>query len=162
MPGKKKRKNGNKKGKVGELELAKFLTSLGLQSRRTQQYCGATGDASDVLCKALPDFHIESKRTEALRLYAAIDQARNDAHGKTPVVFHRMNHRPWVVIMEADLFIGLLKKAGLVTYERKDDSGASDLRESEPVVASGLLERTGDVAAEPRRAGGAGNSGSAN
>lgn len=126
MPTQKKRKNSKKKGSSGERELAHFLSSMGLKSRRTQQYCGATGDASDVLCEALPTFHIESKRTERFHLYDAVDQARVDAHGKVPVVFHRMNHRPWVIVMEADVFINLLKQHG-VTLSEAPPIGPSDL-----------------------------------
>ena len=41
--------NSRQKGKRGELELAQELRKLGAQGvRRTQQYCGRTGEAADL------------------------------------------------------------------------------------------------------------------
>ncbi len=50
----------------------------------------------------IPDVHIECKRTERLRLYEAIEQAIADAGEKVPVVAHRQNHKPWVVVVRLD------------------------------------------------------------
>ncbi len=89
------------KGKTGERELAKKLTELfGEECRRSQQYCGDAGD-SDVV--GLPGIHAECKRTESLRLWAALEQAAHDSKdGNIPMVFHRPNKRPWVVLMYLD------------------------------------------------------------
>lgn len=95
------------KGKRGENELANILKNHGYDARRGQQFCGANGDADVV---GLPGVHIEVKRTESLHLYPALEQAAADAReNETPVVFHRRNHKSWVVIMELEDFLELYK-----------------------------------------------------
>lgn len=97
--------NGNKKGKVGERELAAFLREYGYEARRGQQYAGG-GTSPDVVSD-LPDIHIEVKRVEAGNLYKWLEQAKRDAAGtgKTPVVFHRKNREDWVVVLDAHDFL---------------------------------------------------------
>ena len=95
------------KGKRGERELARFLTDRGFLARRGRQFSGSP-ESPDVVCEALAGFHIECKRTEKLSVYAAIDQANEDAGEKTPLVFHRRNRKPWLVIMNAGDFLELL------------------------------------------------------
>lgn len=96
-----------RKGAEGERELSRYLKEWGYDARRGQQYCGANGDA-DVI--GLDGYHIECKRVESLRLYDSLEQSRADAReGEVPVVFHRKNRKPWVVIMEADEFLRLLQ-----------------------------------------------------
>ena len=93
------------KGKRGERELANTLKEHGFDARRGQQFCGASGDA-DVI--GLPGIHIEVKRTESLSLYSALEQAEADARdNEIPVVFHRRNHKKWVVIMELENFLNM-------------------------------------------------------
>lgn len=101
-----KRINSKSKGKRGELEWARVCNDHGYNCRRTAQYCGNTGEASDV--EGLPGIHQEVKRTERLDLYGAMFQAVHDARpGEIPIVAHRRNEHPWVVIMEADDFFQL-------------------------------------------------------
>jgi len=105
--------NSNNKGKRGELELAKELTRIfGVACRRGQQYCGIEGQ--DVV--GLPGIHIEAKRTERLSLYAAMNQAVEDATGDdVPVVFHRKNLEEWVAIVRLDdlkLLADAIRKLG--------------------------------------------------
>lgn len=89
------------KGKRGEREWAAVCREQGYDCRRTSQYCGKTGDASDVV--GLPGIHIEVKRVERLDLYGAMGQARRDAKlGALPIVAHRKNERGWVVSMDAE------------------------------------------------------------
>lgn len=89
-------KSQREKGKRGERELSKALTEhLGFECRRGQQYSGIEG--SDVV--GIPGVHIESKRTEKLRLYEAIDQARTDAGDSVPAVFHRRNSQEWLAVI---------------------------------------------------------------
>ena len=100
--------NSKKKGKVGELELAKVLREYGYDCRRTNQYCGNTGEASDVV--GLPYIHIECKRVERLNIDDAIKQAERDAKSdELPAVFHRKNHHKWLVTMTLDDWIALYK-----------------------------------------------------
>jgi hypothetical protein len=57
------------------------------------------GGSADV--EGLPFVHVECKRVENLSLYKAFEQSSRDAAktGDIPAVFHRRNHKPWVVIM---------------------------------------------------------------
>ena len=99
--------NSRNKGANGERELANKLKEHGFDARRGQQYCGANGDA-DVT--GLPGVHLEVKRTETLRLYDALAQAKRDAKpDEMPVVVHRKNNCEWVVIQPLDQWIELYK-----------------------------------------------------
>jgi hypothetical protein len=92
--------NGNRKGKVGERELAaEFRRLFNVNARRGQQYNGIEGD--DVV--GLPGVHVECKRVEKLNIDTAVLQAKRDAkEGEIPVVFHRKNRRNWLVTLELD------------------------------------------------------------
>ncbi len=106
--------NSRAKGKTGEREAANFLTSRGFPARRGQQYCAANGDA-DVVCDVLPGVHIEVKRRERGNLYAWLDQARRDAAaGKTPVVMHRRNASRWVMILDAEDLLEIIRRSDLL------------------------------------------------
>lgn len=98
-----------RKGQVGERELAKeFARLFGVEAYRAQQFCGAAGDC-DVF--GLPGVHVESKRTEKLRLYEAVQQAVADAKdGNIPVVFHRANGKPWLACVRLDDLPALASK----------------------------------------------------
>ena len=92
--------NSKRKGKDGELELARKLREHGYDVRRSVQYNGKEEDGqADLL--GLPGIHVECKRTERLNLYDAVGQAQRDSKGKNqiPVVFHRKNCCPWLVTM---------------------------------------------------------------
>ena len=112
------------KGKRGERELAAELSRvLGVAARRGVQFQGSP-DSPDVVTD-IPDIHIECKRSERLRLYEALDQAVNDAGVvKLPVVCHRQNNKPWVVVLRLD---DLPKFATIISAlnhdERNDDQG---------------------------------------
>lgn len=105
--------NSRRKGKEGELELARILRDHGFgDSRRGQQYCGASGEA-DVT--GLPGVHIECKRVEALNLDAAMKQAVRDAReGEIPAVFHRKNRQEWKVTVRLEDFLDLYIDAGRI------------------------------------------------
>ena len=94
-------KSSRDKGKRGEREFAALCREQGYDCRRTSQYCGKTGDASDVV--GLPGMHIEVKRVERLNIEDAMSQARRDARpGETPMVAHRRNNCRWLVTMDAE------------------------------------------------------------
>ena len=89
--------SSKRKGKTGELECSKAISKhLGIEARRGVQYTGGT-DSPDVVSD-LTGIHFEVKRTESLRLWDAMQQAQEDAGDKVPVVVHRKNRKPWVVI----------------------------------------------------------------
>jgi Holliday junction resolvase len=99
-----------RKGKSGEREAAKELSRvLGIDARRGQQFRGGP-DSPDVV-SSLPGLHIEVKRTEAFRLYAALEQASSDTGpGQVPLVLHRKNRHPWVLVLRLDDLPQLIKE----------------------------------------------------
>ena len=103
--------NSKAKGKKGELELAAKLREYGYDVRRSVQYNGKAEDGQPDLV-GLPHIHVECKRTETLRLYDAIDQAKRDSEitGDHPVVFHRRNNCEWVAIMPLEDFMALYRE----------------------------------------------------
>lgn len=101
--------NGNAKGKVGEREAASLLRRHGFEARRGQQFSGG-GDSPDVV-HSMEGFHIEVKRTERFALWDALAQAKKDKKaGDVPLILHRMNKRPWVVVMEAEEFLAMVRQ----------------------------------------------------
>ena len=122
--------NSRQKGKRGEREWAKFLTSKGYSARRGQQFSGGC-DSPDVVCPSLP-FHWEVKRNEALDMYSALNQALYDSSPeKIPAVAYKKNRKNWIVIMEAECFLGMCK-----AY-----FGSSNLHFSEPISIIPSLEQ---------------------
>lgn len=98
--------NSRAKGKRGELELASKLKEYGYDARRTAQFCGNTGEATDLV--GLNGIHIECKRTERLNVQDAMDQAvRDEKNGRLPVVFHKRSRCDWLVTMRLDDWIQL-------------------------------------------------------
>lgn len=116
--------NSKAKGARFERDLAKKFREHGYdQARRTAQYCGNTGDASDVV--GLPGLHIEAKHQEQMRLYDWMAQAINDAEAggenRLPAVFHKKNNADILVTMRLDDFMEIYKEyeAGLALKERE-------------------------------------------
>lgn len=91
--------NSKQKGARFERSLASKFREYGYEARRTAQYCGNTGDASDVI--GLPGIHIEAKHQEQMRLYEWMAQAKRDASGtgNLPAVFHKKNNAEILVTM---------------------------------------------------------------
>lgn len=102
--------NSKKKGATFERTLAGKFREYGYDARRTAQYCGNTGDASDVV--GLPNIHIEAKHQEQMRLYDWMAQAKRDASksGNLPAVFHKKNHAEILVTMTLDDWMKLYKE----------------------------------------------------
>lgn len=99
--------NSRNKGKRGELEAAKVLKTYGYETRRGQQYSGASGDADVV---GLPGVHLEIKRVEKLNISEAMQQSIRDARdGEMAVVMHRKNRETWLVTMPLRVFMILYK-----------------------------------------------------
>ena len=94
--------NSKQKGARFERLLASKFREYGYNARRTAQYCGNTGDASDVV--GLPGIHIEAKHQENMRLYDWVDQAKRDSSGNDnlPAVFHKKNNCEILVTMTLD------------------------------------------------------------
>ena len=102
--------NSKQKGARFERTLAGKLREHGYDARRTAQYCGNSGDASDVV--GLPGLHIEAKHQETMRLYEWMSQAKRDAEGtgRLPAVFHKKNNANILVTMELDDFMNLYRE----------------------------------------------------
>lgn len=102
--------NSNRKGKVGERELAKELREYGYKEvGRSQQYCGVGEEASDLI--NLPKISPECKRVEKLNVSEAVKQAVRDCDdGKLPAVFHRKNREEWLVTMRLSDWINLYRE----------------------------------------------------
>lgn len=102
-------KSSRDKGKRGERELVQVLHQLGFATvRRSQQYCG-TADSADLV--GLPGVHIECKRCEQLSLYRALAQSIDDSAdvADMPVVMHRRNGHPWVVVSQLNDWVKLYR-----------------------------------------------------
>lgn len=101
-----------RKGKSGELELLHLLHDRGYPVyRNDQRYVGGMENPDICLRMNGQEFHCEVKRTEKLRLYAAMNQAIKDSNGKRPpLVLHRRNRGEWLAIMRLDDFLNLSEK----------------------------------------------------
>lgn len=103
--------NSRAKGARSERLLANTLKEYGFENcRRGQQFCGKNGDADVV---GLPNIHIECKAVEKLNIDNAIEQAIRDCKKDIPCVFHKKNHKDWLVTMRLDDWINLYRKSGL-------------------------------------------------
>jgi len=123
-----------RKGAAGEREAASALNEvLGTHLHRGRQYHG--GPDSPDLAGDMPGLHIEVKRVERLALYPAMYQAQRDAApDQVPVVMHRANNRPWLIVVEV---VDLIRLLDVVDERRaKIDDTASDV---DPVDVSGVV-----------------------
>lgn len=104
--------NSKQKGARFERLLASKFREHGYEARRTAQYCGNTGDASDVV--GLPGLHIEAKHQETMCLYKWMAQAVRDAEAggenRLPAVFHKKNNADILVTMRFDDFMNLYRE----------------------------------------------------
>lgn len=119
-------KASREKGKRGEREVAQILRAHGYKdAHRGAQYTGNAIDGQDDVT-GLPGWHIEVKRTEALSIYQAYEQARRDIEARQQaepdraVVIHRRSGKPWLAIVSLDDFLALLDSARDTVTERED------------------------------------------
>lgn len=116
--------NSKQKGARFERQLASRFRGYGYDARRTAQYCGNTGDASDVI--GLPGIHIEAKHQERMSLYDWMAQAKRDSDGtgRLPAVFHKKNNAEILVTMELDDFMQLYREweAGFDLQRKEEES----------------------------------------
>ena len=113
--------NSKQKGARFERQLAsKFREHGYADAHRTAQYCGNTGDASDVV--GLPGIHIEAKHQEQMRLYDWMEQAKRDSKGtgNLPAVFHKKNNAEILVTMTLDDWMTIYRE-----YEAGKEVGSS-------------------------------------
>lgn len=131
-------KKSQRKGAVGELELARLLRAEGFEIERGGMSFGTVPDLV-----GLPGIHIEVKRTERLQLSDAMAQAVRDAaefDDGLPAVFHRKNREGWIVSMRLEDWLNVYKGLDLspvVATLSWDRAGVW-------TVDSPALSRTGD------------------
>lgn len=105
-------KSSQRKGRVGELELASLLREQGYGDvcpGEPQSY----GAEPDIV--GLPGVHIEVKRVERLNVGEAMQQAIRDSErfrDGAPTLFHRRNRAPWLVTMRLSDWLNLYARAG--------------------------------------------------
>jgi hypothetical protein len=123
-----------RKGAAGEREAAAALNEVfGTRFHRGRQYHG--GPDSPDLAGDMPGLHVEVKRVERLSLYPAMYQARRDAApDQVPVVMHRGNNRPWLIVVEVADLIRLLD----VVDERRAKIGDTPGTNTAAVNAAGV------------------------
>ncbi len=149
--------NSRNKGKRGELLWRDELRANGYPARRGQQFAGSA-ESPDVICEQLDWIHFEVKAVERLNVAVAMEQARRDsgkdfapgdqgATGKTPVVVHKRNRRPWLVTMEAQTFFKLIREFQPGAAPRANGAGAgySGALPERPREARGRPENLGTV-----------------
>lgn len=56
--------------------------------------------------------HWQIKRTESLRLWAALSQAEREANGRLPLLAFRRNRSPWYVAGRAELLVPIFSTVG--------------------------------------------------
>ena len=95
------------KGSAFERYTSQELKKFGYDAYRSQQYCGAKGDA-DVIAPSFP-FHIECKRIERLNINKALEQATRDSRGKPPCVIHKKNRGETLFTCRLEDLLNLLK-----------------------------------------------------
>lgn len=94
-------RTSQRKGRAGELELAKLLN---VQPGKAIN-CGTTPDLI-----GLQGIHIECKRVERLNISEAMAQSVRDSErfqDGVPTVFHRRNREGWLVTMRLEDWLKL-------------------------------------------------------
>jgi hypothetical protein len=117
--------NSRAKGIRGELTFVHECKKHGYDVRRSQQYCGNTGEAMDVI--GLQGIHCEVKNSQVLRLKEYLEQAKNDAEkageGNLPTVFYKIPRGDWVAIMPLDAFFELYGLSDISDKDELDEVG---------------------------------------
>ena len=100
--------NTQKKGRHGEIELARILNSNGIPAKPGNAL--NFGTVPDVV--GIDGIHAEVKRVEKLNVHEAMSQAIRDSEkfgDGMPALFHRRNRTPWLVTMRLDDWLRLYK-----------------------------------------------------
>lgn len=107
--------NSKRKGNAGERELLAVLSKHGAAQRNDQRYIGGVDNPDLSFQIGGRRYHVECKRAERFNAYAAMEQAEHDANSHAvPVVAHRRNHKPWLVVMNLDDFLKIAKGGEMI------------------------------------------------
>jgi Holliday junction resolvase len=104
-------KTSQRKGRGGELELARVLQAYGFPDVQPGE---ALNYGSEPDLVGLPGVHIECKRSEKLHISEWMLQAERDSErfgDGAPVVFHRRNREKWHVTLRLEDFMALYNTA---------------------------------------------------
>lgn len=103
-------RRSRQKGAEGEIEVRNLFRKYGFEARRGQQHRGGA-DSPDVIHN-IEWLHVESKRVNAgLNLRATVDKAQQEApFGAVSAVFHRKDRQNWLVTVDAEVFMQILRK----------------------------------------------------
>tara|TARA_R100000081_G_C4764597_1_gene141927 strand:+ start:374 stop:790 length:417 start_codon:yes stop_codon:yes gene_type:complete len=114
--------DSREKGKRGEREFANELRKLGINARRSQQFCGTDGTA-DVKTD-IEGVHVEVKRRGKIAAIRFLEQAERDKNdGDFPIVAMREDRGPWTVMLRLNNLQELVKAfAGRLTLPITSDS----------------------------------------
>lgn len=133
----KRKRNSKAKGKRGELDFIHLLRDeFGIKAERTNQYCGNSGKADDIVIDNISNFfHIEIKRREKkLSIFGAYEQAKNDNKdiNKIPIVLHRKDRGEWLITLLNDDYMKLMNGNDILcfmdfTINTKDTAKIYDL-----------------------------------
>lgn len=100
-------KSSQRKGRAGELELARLLEEYGAKPGLPVNH----GTTPDIV--GLSGIHVEVKRVEHLNVNEAMNQSIRDSEKFSdgiPTLFHRKNRQPWLVTMRLEDWISLYRK----------------------------------------------------
>lgn len=112
-----------RKGADGERELALLLREYGYEIERGGSL--SFGEVPDLT--GLPGVHIEVKRVERLNVPEAMEQAMRDSerfNDGMPALFHRRNHKPWLVTMRIQDWMKLYQKRDAIPAQKCPNCGA--------------------------------------
>jgi len=98
------------KGKRGERLWRDKLREHGFQAKRGQQNRGGE-DSPDVICPDIPGIHWEVKFCQQTRLREWLTQAQSDCGSKIPAVAHKRKNDNWIISMDADEFLEMIKES---------------------------------------------------
>lgn len=128
--------NSKQKGARGEREAAKLAESFGFAARRGCQNAGGEDSPDIIVDELAPYYHFEVKMTQSFQLWNTLDQALRDKGDKqVPVLLHRKNNKPWVVVQLAEDWFKQKRK--LLDYMRRTSSGKEEIRQTAEEKASG-------------------------
>lgn len=99
-------KSSQRKGRSGELELARLLEEYGAKPGKPVNH----GTTPDII--GLSGIHVEVKRVEKLNVPEAMQQSIRDSEkfgDGVPVLMHRKNRSPWLVTMRLSDWIEMYK-----------------------------------------------------
>ena len=102
-------KTSQRKGAVGERELAAILQEYGYDCTRG----GSLSFGEVPGLTGLPGIHIEVKRVEKLNVVEAMEQSIRDSErikDGIPALFHRKNRKPWLVTMRLSDWLKLYQQ----------------------------------------------------